>query len=175
MTVIDRIDPEYLPVLRACPIIDLADIAAARAALHQVFAMAGAQAPAADIVREDHLVPESAGRAAVRVRSYRPRGAVGPLPAVVWIQGGGYVLTAADPDDQWCERLASRHGCLVVSVLWRRAPEHPFPAAHEDCFATLGWLLDQHAVLGIDPDRVTVAGASSGGGAAGPPAHARAC
>jgi acetyl esterase/lipase len=166
VSVLERIDPEYLPIIRQVPIIDLSDIDAARAALHVVFAMVGTADPHPAIARIDHEVPGLPGNPPVRVREYRPRGALGERPALLWIQGGGYVLTAADPDDQWCEQIAHDLQCVVVSVLWRRAPEHPFPAAHNDCYAALKWMSGQALSLNIDSKRIVVGGASSGGGAA---------
>lgn len=166
MPVIDRIDPEYLPVLRQLPIVDLHDIGNARAALHQVFAMMGSQPPHPGIERSDHAIPNAPGSPDANIRLYRPKQTSGQLPALIWIQGGGYVLTTNDPDDQWCEHMAHELQCVVVSVIWRRAPEHPFPAAHDDCYAALQWLSRNALKLGVDKGRIAVGGASSGGGAA---------
>lgn len=174
MPVLDRVDPEYLPIIHMVPLIDLNEIDAARAALHQVFAMAGTPDPHPDVIHEDHVLPPGPDGVGARVRTYRPRAATGVLPATIWIQGGGYVLTTLDPDDQWCERIALDQQCLVASVIWRRAPENPFPAAHDDCFGTLEWLVANATTLAIDATRIVVAGASSGGGAAASVAlHAR--
>jgi acetyl esterase/lipase len=174
LAVLDRVDPEYLPVIRAVPIIDLSDIIAAREALHVVFALGGVVEPHSNVEREDKVISGLAGNPDIKVRLFRPIGAAAPLPALVWIQGGGYVLTAADPDDEWCQDMAANLGCLVVSVFWRRAPEHPFPAAHNDCYGALRWVIDNVNQLGVDRDRIAVGGASSGGGAAASVAlHAR--
>jgi acetyl esterase/lipase len=75
-------------------------------------------------------------------------------------------MPAVDLDDAWCSSIAAGHGCVVASVEWRRAPEHPFPAAIEDCYAGLSWLTENAAELGVDPMTIAVAGESSGGGAA---------
>ncbi len=166
MPVLHRIDPQYVPVIQQVPIIDLTDIGAARTALQQVFAMVGTAPPHPQIERSDHEVPNAAGSPDAEVRLYRPRSGGTGLPGLVWIQGGGYVLTAADPDDQWCEQIAHDLQCVIVSVIWRRAPEAPFPAAHDDCYAALSWLAGNAEALGVDPARIAVAGASSGGGAA---------
>ncbi len=166
MSVLDRVDAEYLSVIKQVPPIDLSDVAAARAALHAVFAMVGTSEPHPDVERSDHEIPNAPRAPDARIRLFRPRNATGKLPGLVWIQGGGYVLTSANPDDQWCERLAHDLQCLVASVIWRRAPEHPFPAAHDDCFATFQWMMTNAATLGINAERVVVGGASSGGGAA---------
>ncbi|WP_028543288.1 alpha/beta hydrolase [Paenibacillus taiwanensis] len=86
------------------------------------------------------------------------------LPAMLWIHGGGYVLGHPDMDDALCERFVQGANCVVVSVDYRLAPEHPYPAAIEDCYAGLVWMTDKAELLGIDVDRVAIAGASGGGG-----------
>lgn len=89
-----------------------------------------------------------------------------PSGALVWIHGGGMILGAPWIDHRRCDRLARELGLLVVSVDYRLAPEHPFPAAVEDCWAALTWLHERADELGVDPARVGVAGASAGGGLA---------
>jgi len=166
MSVLNRVDEEYLSIIRQVPVIDLTDIDAARAAIKAVFAMAGTVEPHPEVIRSDHSIPNVPGAPDARIRVYRPRNAIGELPGLVWIQGGGYVLTTANPDDQWCERIAHDLQCVVASVIWRRAPEHPFPAAHDDCYATLKWMIASENAIGVNADLIAVGGASSGGGAA---------
>jgi acetyl esterase/lipase len=101
--------------------------------------------------------------AEVSVRVYRPAPAPGPLPALLWIHGGGLVIGTAAMDDAFCRRVADELGVLVASVEYRLAPEHPFPAPLEDCYTALGWLARQD---GVDPDRIAIGGASAGGGLA---------
>jgi len=88
------------------------------------------------------------------------------LPAVLWIHGGGYVMGHPDKDDGLCERFVREAECVVVSVDYRLAPEHPYPAAIEDCYAALQWMVKAKDQLNIDPTCFGVAGASSGGGLA---------
>jgi len=98
------------------------------------------------------------------VRVHHPVGASRePLPAVLWIHGGGYVIGSAAQEDALCRRFANELGAVVAAVDYRRAPEHPFPAPLEDCHDALVWLagLDQ-----VDPGRVAIGGASAGGGLA---------
>lgn len=166
MSVLHRVDPEFLPIIAAVPNIDLGDIDAARAALHAVYASVGEHVPNPDVVSSDLYVPGLPGNPDVHLRLFRPRASTGQLSALYWIQGGGYVLTAPDLDDAMCEELAIAQGCAVVSVDWRRAPEAPYPAAHEDCFAGLLWLFENGPEAGVDPSRIILGGASSGGGAA---------
>lgn len=100
------------------------------------------------------------------IRIYRPAGHGSPLPCLVWAHGGGYVLGNIARTDLAMQRIVLAVGCAVVSVEYRLAPEHPFPAPLEDCYATLTWTIAYAAALGIDPHRVAVGGASAGGGLA---------
>jgi acetyl esterase/lipase len=97
------------------------------------------------------------------VRLYRPLGVSEPTPALLWIHGGGYVIGTAQQDDALCRRFSARLGITVASVDYRLAPEHPYPAPLEDCYAALTWLAGLPAV---DSDRVAIGGASAGGGLA---------
>jgi acetyl esterase/lipase len=164
--VLDRIDPEFLPVVTQVPIIDLHDIAAAREELQAVYAAVGTHEPNPGVERSDHKAPGLPGNPNVTLRLFRPIGVVGAIPCLYWIQGGGYVLTAPDLDDAMCEQVALDQRCAVVSVHWRRAPEAPFPAASDDCYAGLLWVFRSGKSLGLDTGRVVLGGASSGAGAA---------
>lgn len=86
--------------------------------------------------------------------------------ALLWIHGGGHVLGQASMDHDLASRLAADLGALAVSVDYRLAPMHPFPADVDDCFAALVWLRGRAEELGIDPARIAVGGASAGGGIA---------
>ncbi|WP_422756145.1 alpha/beta hydrolase [Micromonospora sp. WMMD708] len=98
----------------------------------------------------------------LRVRVYRPAGD-GPLPTLVYFFGGGWTLGSVETADGICRRLANATGCQVVTVGYRLAPEHPFPAAVLDCHAATRWLAEHAAELGVDPDRLVVGGDSAGG------------
>jgi acetyl esterase len=102
----------------------------------------------------------SAGSVPVRV--YAPS-ADQPLPALVFFHGGGWVKGSLQSHDVVCRALANGAGCVVVSVDYRLAPEHQFPAAIDDAFASLQYVAAHAAELGIDPDRLAVAGDSAGG------------
>jgi acetyl esterase len=114
--------------------------------------------PVAEVV--DGFLPGPAGPIPIRV--YRPQAAQ-LLPALVYFFGGGWVTGSLDTADPVCRRLANSTPCAVVAVSYRRAPEHPFPAAVEDCDAATRWLAEHGADLGVDSRRLAVGGASAGG------------
>ncbi|GLI07625.1 esterase [Paenibacillus tyrfis] len=109
------------------------------------------------------IIPGAAGEMLAKI--YEPAGRKDDkLPAMLWIHGGGYVMGHPDMDDELCERFVQTAGCVVVSVDYRLAPENPYPAAIEDCYAGLVWMTEEAESLGIDVNRVAIAGASGGGG-----------
>ena len=120
-----------------------------------------------DVVKEDRTVPGPDGAPDVPIRIYRPREASdGPLACVFEIHGGGFMLGDIEMMDAWCQRVSADVGAVVVSVEYRLAPENPFPAGLEDCYAALAWTAREATALGVDPKRIAVAGQSAGGGLA---------
>ncbi len=115
--------------------------------------------PAGLVVRDD-IVPGSGG--AIPVRLYRPL-ADTPLPVMLYFHGGGFILGSLDSHDDICAEIADRAGIAVVAVDYRLAPEHPFPAPHEDAMAAIDWLVAGGARDGVDPTRLIVGGDSAGG------------
>jgi acetyl esterase len=114
---------------------------------------------------EDGELPGPGG--ALPYRIYRPQQpAAQPLPALVFFHGGGCVFGDIDTHDGLCRMLCGESGCAVISVGYRKAPEHKFPAAVEDSYAATLWVVDQAAELGLDPHRIAVGGDSAGGGLA---------
>lgn len=97
----------------------------------------------------------------VGVRLHRPSMAAHVGGALLWIHGGGYVIGTAAQDDKLCRRFVQRLGVAVAAVDYRLAPEHPYPAALEDCYDALIWLSN---LPGIDSAKIIVGGASAGGG-----------
>ncbi len=118
-------------------------------------------------VSEPEVITLASG---VGVRLFRPlssRSHAGqttdPAPALLWIHGGGYVIGTADMDDHVCAQFSTRLGITVAAVEYRLAPDHPYPAALQDCYAALTWLA---GLPGLDRRRVAIGGASAGGGLA---------
>ncbi len=126
---------------------------------------AGAR-PLPGVCVENARFPGPPGEPGVRVRLYRPPGLRPDAPALLWLHGGGYYMGAMGMDDRRCSEFALEAGMLVVSVDYRLAPEHPFPAALEDGYAALVGLSARAAELGIDRARIAIGGASAGGGLA---------
>src|SRR6267154_361299 len=102
-----------------------------------------------------------AGGRKIPVRVYTPPAGNGPWPVVVFFHGGGWVVCTLETHDPYCRALATEAGVMVVSVDYRLAPEHKFPAGLEDCLAATEWVLAHAGELGAS--RVVVAGDSAGG------------
>ena len=119
--------------------------------------------PAPGIARIENItIPGPAG--AIPGRVYDAAGVDAPARAVVaYFHGGGWVQGDLETHHGLCARLAFHSGAIVVAIDYRLAPEHPFPAAVEDCFAAYRWLRSHAAAVGGDPGRVAVAGDSAGG------------
>ena len=159
-----RIEPGTAATLDRLPRWDLANIAA----LRRSYAAAGSAPTPADprVRRVDEVVAGVDGRPDVAVRRYRPVDAEGALPCLVWLHGGAYVMGTLDENDDRLERLVLALGCAAVSVDWRLAPEHPFPAGLDDAESVWRRVLADPGAYGVDPGAVVVGGASAGAGLA---------
>ncbi len=168
----DRLDDMSKAVLEMIPasLLDLSShdaIRNARLAVDGLMAAMFAEAPdVPGVDMEDHWVPGAPGDPDVMVRVYTPAGSEGAAPGLYWIHGGGMVLGNVPMDDLNCKGWAAEFGCVVASVEYRLAPEHPHPAPIEDCYAGLKWFADNSESLGVDRDRIAIGGASAGGGLA---------
>ena len=152
-------DPELEPFLLLFPPADLTDPVTARKNLAEL----ATAVPAPDTTGmeiEDRTV---AADPDVAVRIYRPHQAQG---AIVWLHGGGFVMGDLDTEHSAATWVADGSGTVVISVGYRRAPEHRFPAALDDAYAVLSWTAGHAADLGIDPERIAVGGHSAGAGLA---------
>src|SRR3984957_20504687 len=96
------------------------------------------------------------------LRVYTPRGE-GPFPLLVFVHGRGFVLCSLDTHDGMCRNLCAGAGCVVVSVDYRLAPEHKFPAGLDDCVFATSWVSEHAAELEGDAGRIVVGGDSAGG------------
>jgi acetyl esterase len=99
----------------------------------------------------------------IPVRIYWPQGEAARRPVVVYFHGGGFTLCTLDTHDPTCRMICADAGVVVVSVDYRLAPEHPYPAAVEDAYAATRWVYEHAGELGADPARLVVAGDSAGG------------
>lgn len=115
---------------------------------------------APDVATTDLTYPGGAGQAQA-ARIYRAN-ADGPMPALLYIHGGGWTGGSIDINDRAARMLAHHSGCHVFSVSYRLTPEHPFPAGLDDCAAALTWLRENGADHGIDVSRIAAGGASAG-------------
>lgn len=166
----DRLDPELVAPLDGIMAatnggFDLTDIPGTRAMLDGMLEAMAAEAPPFPGVDTEDLTAEHEGLA-VAVRHYKPEAAGVSSPALIWMHPGGFVIGNIALDDLLCRQIAKDVGCRVISVEYRLAPENPYPAALDDCFAVLQWVGAQSPALGVDPKRIAVGGSSAGGGLA---------
>ncbi len=154
--------PELEPILAVVndpnrPKTGTVPVADVRAGYANFLILAG-PAPALHSV-DDRCIDGPGGPLPVRV--YRP--APGIRPVLVWVHGGGWSIGSIETDNTRCAVMALRAGIVVVSVDYRLAPEHPFPAAIDDTVAAVRWVAAHAAELGIDPTAIALGGDSAGG------------
>lgn len=159
-------DPELAEMIAALPTdLDLTDMDHARAELANLIPPASdADVAALGIRSEDRSIPGPDGAPDVPIRIYTPTDGDGIRPGVLYIHGGGFCLGTLDGEHLGAAGAAKAADAVVVSVDYRLAPEHPFPAGVEDCYAALAWTAAEAKALGIDPDHIGVMGQSAGGG-----------
>jgi acetyl esterase/lipase len=172
LTATEHIDPELVAAyeemldLFGGPL-DLDDIPAIRTRLDAAYASLDMPVPVIDgVSTTDQLVPGPAGAPDVAIRIFQPSARSSTLPALLWIHGGGYVLGEMAQEDVFAKQLVTSVECVVVTVEYRLAPEHPFPAPLEDCYAALAWLAGHTSELHVDPARIAIGGGSAGAGLA---------
>ncbi len=102
----------------------------------------------------------------IRLRVYTKKSLTAPSPVLIWMHGGGYIVGKPEQDDGCCSQYVQELGITVISIDYRCAPEHPFPAGLDDAYAALTWVVANAHELGIDPNRIAIGGASAGGGLA---------
>ncbi|MEO6083310.1 MAG: alpha/beta hydrolase [Umezawaea sp.] len=155
-------DPEVAAVIPMLPQMNITDLPAAREQMTAMMAQRIDDDSTGVTVREE-LVSGPEGAPDVRVRIYTPERIAAPA-AIFDVHGGGFIVGDLDIDHPSNLRYARELGVVVVSVDYRLAPEAPYPAGLEDCYAALVWTVKNAAELGIDPNRIVIHGASAGGG-----------
>jgi acetyl esterase len=153
------VEPEIKRALALLPAFDYADPRTVRARMDRYIRLSagvGLWASKDDAVE---VIDRCAGE--IPVRLYVPRERAGT--AIVYFHGGAFVIGHLDFEHPRCLEMAKATGGVVIAVDYRLAPEHPFPAGLEDCYAAFAWTLASAGELGVDPLRVAVAGASAGG------------
>jgi acetyl esterase/lipase len=167
-----RLDPELAEALAAFPegldpgqsIRDMNVVRMLRSTLDLLAATGGSLPTDERVSVEDRTIPGPTGSDDVALRIYTPVAASeAARPGVVFFHGGAFVLGDTYTEELRCLRYAAGAGCVVVSVGYRLAPEHPYPAAVDDGYAALAWTVAHGGDLGVDPARVGVAGSSAGG------------
>ncbi len=122
--------------------------------------------PPADVRIKNMTINRPSTPTKLRLRLYQPAAPAPLTPALLWLHGGGYVIGKPEMDDATCAQFVQELGLTVVSVDYRLAPKHPFPAGLDDSYLALTWLASQAQQLGIDPTRIAIGGQSAGAGLA---------
>jgi acetyl esterase len=163
------IDPELAPWADMLPELycsDRASLLAARAAMERLSQFGSTYETVHRIETVHTTVPGPAGAPDVRVRVVMSERRAKAMPGLFYIHGGGFVMCDLETCYPEVLRAVDQLGVVVVAPEYRLAPENPFPAPIEDCYAALTWMATNAAELGIDSERLGVAGGSAGGGLA---------
>ncbi len=167
MTTRHLVDPELVAMLDMFPALTFTpeSLALIRTSFDETMTQTPRDLPDFSAISvHEHFVPGPQGAPDVRVLVYLPPERSTPLPALLWIHGGGYIIGSADQEDLGVKSIVSTVGCAAVSVDYRLAPETPHPGPVEDCYAALRWLYTHAEELGVDKTRIAIGGASAGGG-----------
>lgn len=165
-----RIDRECLPpleaLLQAVPggLNAIPDIQARRQLLNDMMVPPDAQGNAPSLTIETMTLDTAQGN--LQARLYAPRGLEGDGPGLIYIHGGGMIMGNLDTEDATCRRLCTELGIRLISIDYRKAPEHPYPTPMLDAYAGADWVIDHARDLNLIPDRVGLYGQSAGGGLA---------
>ncbi|WP_104197245.1 alpha/beta hydrolase [Cryobacterium sp. M15] len=173
---LERVDPQMRRQLRGLRgrlgptgFLGIDDLVARRQQYEAVGQVAAQASPPADVTREDVLLRNGTTGEGLRLRIYRPpESPIGsaPGPAVLYLHGGGMIMGGIETDDVYAAALAAEAGLIVVAVEYRLSPEHPYPAALNDCVWALTALESEQVAVEIDGTRLAVYGVSGGGGLA---------
>ena len=157
-------DPELAPIVELLPVSDLSDVEQSRAWIETLIAPLNANVDTTGVNVDDREIPGPDGAVPVRVYAPAAPAPAAGRPALLDIHGGGFVVGSIDMEHAVAVQVARELGAVVVAVEYRLAPEYPFPAGVEDCYAALQWMHDDARALGIDAGRIAVGGQSAGGG-----------
>jgi acetyl esterase/lipase len=161
-----NLDPELAAAVDFLPKLGMGEPEDARAALREMLAQYPHPPLPEGVTTVDRTIAGIDGNE-IPIRVYsRPRQDGAPVPAVLYIHGGGFVVGDLDTEHAGAASTVDALGVVVVSVDYRLAPEHPFPSGLEDCYAALLWLAKESGELGVDAERIAVFGQSAGGGLA---------
>jgi acetyl esterase/lipase len=119
-----------------------------------------------EILVENILIPAGKDRTKIRLRIYKRKSLDAPMPVLLWLHGGGYIMGYPEQDDGCCLQYVHELGIIVISVDYRYAPKYRFPVGLEDCYTALQWAAIHAQDLGADGKRIAIGGASAGGGLA---------
>ncbi|MGE4425517.1 MAG: alpha/beta hydrolase [Solirubrobacteraceae bacterium] len=140
------------------------DPVATRARLEEAYVRTLPPAPAGVVSRDVVLPGPRDNPGGIPTRIYEPSKRTEPLPAVVYVHGGGFVIGSIEASRLACEAIVDEVGAVVICPGYRLAPEDPFPAAPDDVYAVLHWVATTGGRIGVDVDRIAIAGYSAGGG-----------
>jgi acetyl esterase/lipase len=166
MTTFPTIDPELAAAISMLPNIDITDLPSARTMFDGLIRTMLADRSFDGVALRELSVPGRGSDPEVPIRFFIPDNAAGPVPVLLWIHGGGFVVGTAESSDPFCIQVARELGFAVASVEYRLAPETPFPGPLDDCYAALLYIHSHAEELGVDPNRIAVGGQSAGGGLA---------
>ena len=162
MTTFPTIDPELAIAIPMLPKIDFSELDDTRTAYNALTRDISYDG----VTLREISAPGLDGDPEVTIRFFTPGTAVGPVPVLLWIHGGGFAIGKAEYSDPFCVEVACELGFAVANVEYRLAPETPFPGPLNDCYAALTYIHAHAEELGIDPSRIAVGGQSAGGGLA---------
>jgi acetyl esterase len=157
-------DPELVDFIDALPSTDISDPAALRQSRAEMGGISNTELDTSSLDISDLKIPGPEGDPDVSVRIYRPKQPRDNGPGLFYIHGGGFVLGSVDGEHAASASIAMNLNIVVVSVEYRLAPEFPYPAPLEDCYAALQWFSANAHSLGVDNTRIGICGQSAGGG-----------
>ena len=159
-----NIDPELTAILEFMPTFGFEDPVQARAGIEEMSALLGDEIDESGVEIEDRVIPGPEGAPEVPIRIYRPENLSGTTAGLLYIHGGGFVVGSLDSEHAGPVNVCRELGIVVLSTGYRKAPEDPYPAGLEDCYASLKWLHANAESLQVDSNRIGVRGGSAGGG-----------